>query len=418
MADGDNLIIGASNNGDRTTLLTRDGVSTNTGFTVRNLNGPGLQAVAAGNTPGMPGIHAESNQGTGVFAISHSASPSVAAVEAESQGPAVRARADRGAGVEALSRMSYGVKAEGSPAGVFGVSRNPDSGTGVMGVARTGVRGSGEVIGVFGEHRSAGGLVPSSFTNIGVGGRSNAHHGVVGLSDARFIRTMVCAGVFGQSENDVGVFGESLAAQFGTYGRCHPTGGVGVLGESRAGVGIAGISACLAGQFQGNVFIRGNLWVTGGKSAVVRCPDGSSRALYAVESPESWFEDFGSARLLRGRARVRLKRDFASVIRTADYHVFLTPEGDSRGLYVTRKSSGAFEVVEQQGGRSTLRFSFRVVARRPDLRGKRLTKVPVPSPLQGVEREVLPPGRSPAFEIPAPLKARRKSRKKTRSAST
>jgi hypothetical protein len=230
---------------------------------------------------------------------------------------------------------------------------------------------------------------------------------------------MFCAGVLGQSDNDVGVFGESRAARYGTYGRCHPRGGVGVLGHSLAGVAIGGISPYLAGQFQGHVYVKGNLWVTGAKSAVVQCPDGTSRALYAVESPESWFEDFGSARLLRGRARVQLKRDFASVIRTADYHVFLTPEGDSRGLYVTRKSSGAFEVVEQQGGRSTLRFSFRIVARRPDLRGKRLTKVPVPSPLQGAEREVLPPGRSPAFEIPAPLKAKRKSKKKkTRSAST
>src|SRR5262245_34758154 len=111
MADGDNLIIGASNNGDITTLLTRNGASNNTGFTVLNLNGPGLQAVAAGNTPGMSGIRAESNEGTGVVAISRAASPAMAAVEAESHGgPGVQARANRGIGVDAASGMSYGVK--------------------------------------------------------------------------------------------------------------------------------------------------------------------------------------------------------------------------------------------------------------------------------------------------------------------
>jgi hypothetical protein len=45
----------------------------------------------------------------------------------------------------------------------------------------------------------------------------------------------------------------------------------------------------------------------------------------------------------------------------------LTPEGDSRGLYIRKRSASGFEVREQQGGRSSLTFSYRVVARRFDL---------------------------------------------------
>jgi hypothetical protein len=118
--------------------------------------------------------------------------------------------------------------------------------------------------------------------------------------------------------------------------------------------------------------------VWGKKSAAVPFPDGSHRLLYAVESPESWFEDFGKARLIRGRARVNIDRNFASVVRLADYHVFLSPEGDSRGLYISKKSKNGFEVREQQGGSSSLRFSFRIVAQRKDVSIKRFARVSLP----------------------------------------
>jgi hypothetical protein len=43
--------------------------------------------------------------------------------------------------------------------------------------------------------------------------------------------------------------------------------------------------------------------------------------------------------------------------------VFITPEGDSRGVYVTAKTSLGFTVRENQGGQSTLAFSYRIVAK-------------------------------------------------------
>lgn len=49
----------------------------------------------------------------------------------------------------------------------------------------------------------------------------------------------------------------------------------------------------VAGAFDGTVLISGKLIATGPKCAVVPFPDGTHRQLYCLESPQSWFEDFG-----------------------------------------------------------------------------------------------------------------------------
>jgi len=59
------------------------------------------------------------------------------------------------------------------------------------------------------------------------------------------------------------------------------------------------------------------------------------------------------------------------VIKRGDYKVFLTPEGDCRGLYVRRKSAANFEVREFMSGKSSVAFSYRIVGRRKDVRGRR-----------------------------------------------
>jgi len=150
-------------------------------------------------------------------------------------------------------------------------------------------------------------------------------------------------------------------SSFGVLGTARGVNGVGVYGHSDSWTGVVGSThnpaTNFAGYFWGPVGISGPLTVFGKKSAAVPHPDGSYRLLYAMESPESWFEDFGMARLVRGRARVRLDRHFAAVVRLNEYHVFLTPEGDSRGLYVGRKTRQGFEVREQGGGHVKVQLS-------------------------------------------------------------
>jgi hypothetical protein len=83
----------------------------------------------------------------------------------------------------------------------------------------------------------------------------------------------------------------------------------------------------------------------------------------------------------RGRATVKLDADFAKVVTLNDYRVFLTPESDCQGLYV-RKRGASFEVRELQGGTSSVAFSYRIVAKRKDIkRHTRFAKIETPVPL-------------------------------------
>jgi hypothetical protein len=96
-----------------------------------------------------------------------------------------------------------------------------------------------------------------------------------------------------------------------------------------------------------------------------------------MESPEYWFEDFGAAKLKRGRAVVKLDADFARVIKRGDYKVFPVPEGDCRGLYVRRKRAASFEVRELSSGKSNVAFSYRIIGRRKDIRAPRFAKTDI-----------------------------------------
>jgi hypothetical protein len=58
--------------------------------------------------------------------------------------------------------------------------------------------------------------------------------------------------------------------------------------------------------------------------------------------------------------------------------VFLTPEGDCRGLYVSERDERGFIVRELQGGHSDLGFSYRIVAKRKDVKAPRLAEVELP----------------------------------------
>jgi hypothetical protein len=58
-----------------------------------------------------------------------------------------------------------------------------------------------------------------------------------------------------------------------------------------------------------------------------------------------------------------------------EFHVFLTPGGDCKGLYVTNKTAGSFEVHELGGGMSSIAFDYKIVAKRNGLEAQRLVDV-------------------------------------------
>jgi len=111
------------------------------------------------------------------------------------------------------------------------------------------------------------------------------------------------------------------------------------------------------------------------KNAVVPMADGSHAVVYCQESPEPYFEDFGRGSLVAGVAHVDFEPRFASIVHRNDYMVFVTPGADSKGLYVTGQTPQGFDVRESQGGKSSLPFTYRIVAKRRDVDGPRLATV-------------------------------------------
>ena len=136
----------------------------------------------------------------------------------------------------------------------------------------------------------------------------------------------------------------------------------------RVGVGTASPSV--------ELHVIGSFIATGSKSALVETASYGKRQLYAVESPENWFEDFGSALLIHGRATVKLDPIFAQTVSTdAGYYVFLTPKGDCEGLYVAIQSASSFQIREMRHGKSTIAFDYRVVAKRKGYERVRLAEL-------------------------------------------
>lgn len=241
----------------------------------------------------------------------------------------------------------------GSWSGVAG-NGGQNAGTGVWGMGNgggPGVRGIG-----------AGGPNTSPGTSVGVYGQggSDSADGVQGIGGS------------GSPRGSTGVRGISPSSS---------TDGNGVIGEAENGTqafGVWGVSSSgFAGYFSGKVHVQGDFSVSGAKSAVVSFPDGSQRRLYCLESPENWFEDFGFGQLVKGQAQIQLDPDFAAIVNTDTYHVFITEYEDHNALYVTQRTSTGFEVrakTSTAGGT----FSYRIVAKRKDNALMRLEKVLLP----------------------------------------
>jgi hypothetical protein len=118
----------------------------------------------------------------------------------------------------------------------------------------------------------------------------------------------------------------------------------------------------------------GDVTCSGRLKTAVSIP-GTSRQVevYSVQSSENWFEDFGSGKLFNGSAKVAIDPKFGQIVNTGvSYHVFLTPKGDCKGLFVTNEGANGFEVRELGSGGSSIEFDYRIVAKRSGHESERL----------------------------------------------
>ena len=312
--------------------------------------------------------------------------------ESGTNGPGIGLRGigvNGGAGVVGLGNQNAGVVGGGF-VGALGVGSN----SGALSASLPPTFTNAGVLGACFDQKQAAGIIGESDVGYGVYGVSTSGIGVRGDADAK-------PGVFGESVSKEGVFGYG---DTGVRGEGNSIGvqaisatEIGLYAQSGPFLGQKGPPGVAAGIFVGPVMVAGPFTVfSSAKSVAVKDSRGEFRQLFCMESPESWFEDFGEAALIKGKAQVKLDPLFASLVKTKGYHVFLSPYGDCNGLYVSARSASGFSVHERQRGGSNIDFSYRIVARRKDVAAERLPKIDAPrSPvLEAIRPE--PRSRRPA----------------------
>jgi hypothetical protein len=374
--------------------------STGTGTGVKGTSPKGA-GVAGVSTSGS-GMAGSSTSGTGVTGSSGTGA-GVAGSSGTGTGVTGASGSTVGGAVAVLGTITS-TSPGGSSAGVFGQNNGTGgSGIGVYGAQNGfgwGVYGTTPSgIGVYGYCGAGTGVQGGSFSGPGVYASSSSGIAVNATSDSN-------TGVLGTSHSGTAVQGNSTSG-YGVYGGSPSnyavvgvtTSGNAVYGQTSTApqAGVVGRTLDSSGNWA--IYGFGNIGASGTKSAVVPAADGRGHVtLYCMESPECWFEDFGSARLAGGSATVKIDPEFAQTIHTGEYHVFLQAEGECRGLAVLDKAATGFVVRELGGGASNVPFAYRIVALRKDVSAPRLNRVTLPeaapqAPPSATHRPAPPPAR-------------------------
>jgi hypothetical protein len=241
----------------------------------------------------------------------------------------------------------------GRPNGVVGVSVTGDGAEGVTsaGTGKAGVRGVSR------------GMTGVSYGAIGI---SYNGDGVIGVS-----RGAHGAGIHGISAKEDGVVAESAGTDTVAV-RAHAEGSNTAI---FFGHNVPNHAFCLIDR-NANLSCTGNISAGAVIESTHRNGFGQSVVAYAPESAAATIEDVGMARMVDGVANVRLDPAFAAVMDRSWYYVFLTPLGDTRGLFVSRKTASGFQARETEHGRANLDFDYRIVAHPIDAPNDRLPPAP------------------------------------------
>ncbi len=226
-----------------------------------------------------------------------------------------------------------------------------DAGVRGIGLGNTsGTNSSWPVVGVIGEV-------------VATGSSSYGQQGLYGWQAATPGAANYCVGTLGRTSqsgsHSAGIAGYYTAA-VGNLTSCFTATNYGLIGTSARGV------------YYGN-----GLAGSGTKSCVMRTSEGP-KALYCVESPENYFEDFGSARLVNGRARIDIDPLFLQTIIISNEHpykVFIQLVDElPDGVHIEKHDSW-FEVIENRNGTSNAAFDWRIVAKRKGYENMRMETV-------------------------------------------
>jgi hypothetical protein len=260
------------------------------------------------------------------------------------------------------------------------VVANANGGAGVFGTTQSNVLGESSA-GVFGEDvgnsSQAQGVLGFSGTGIGVQGDQfergkflNA--AFLGLTFSSSINT------FFPTEPPGGLFNSDIGE--GVVAEAQGSGAEALAAANFGGGPLfrayASRTEMLDLDNSGNMIIAGTLTQNGTPHDITPTSSGNRVVMYSPMSSMATVEDLGEAQLSAGQSYVRIDPHFAATMdRTRTYLVFLTPQGDTPGLYVTQKTANGF-LVREHGARSNITFDYRIVASPFASQGARLATAP------------------------------------------
>lgn len=339
-------------------------------------------------------------------------------------GPAIRGISNEGNGI--LGETILNSKTAGF-AGISGVdlatpnpSGTPLNNSGVSGQSATGM-------GVFGQTSSGIGVRASANSGTAISANAAGGDGLFGTTQSNIPgiasagvfgedvgNTSIASGVTGFSGTGIGVAGDNFergrflnaafegltfASSINTYFPAKPPGGLfnsdigegvvaessGLQAESLAAANFGGgpLIRAYAGSAEmmdldngGNMILKGSLTQHGNPKSVIGTSTAGEVVMYAPAQAVASVEDVGEGQLVLGQAYVRLDLRFASTMAQGrPYLVFITPQGDTAGLYVSQKTASGF-TVREHGGQSNIAFDYRIVAEPYAAQGARLAGAP------------------------------------------
>ena len=377
-SSADYMLKAINSNPDGTGAIYAQGAGYAPGIVAKSASGYGVLGLAG---DGIGGGFSNASSGNPTLSVSNTIGPAADLIAASDTVPAfsVTNSSSAGGAVGIQSTVSTGTalvlsspNGNGLVSTVALGSAGSFISSGILNPTLSAVNGTGTAL----YSKSSGGLVSAAYL-LSEGDYQDAAE-IVNLANGDALYAHAGTGVAGFFQNTSGVDptvyaynrdGNQIGTLFKTF-----------MADSASGTcGIGG----------------GNLSCTGQLKSLVAAGGGARKVeTYAVQSPENWMEDFGSGVLERGVAVVGIDPTFAETVsESAAYHVFLTPKGDSRGLYVINETAASFEVRESGGGISSLAFDYRIVAKRRGFEAQRHVDV-TESYRSAMERSIL--NRKPA----------------------
>ncbi|HLJ84927.1 MAG TPA: hypothetical protein VKT51_12210 [Candidatus Eremiobacteraceae bacterium] len=307
-----------------------------------------------------------------------------------------------GYGLYSSSSLSYGgYFASSTLDGIYSYTFNDPHSSGYSAYGVEGVDASSDTAGT---------------TNSGVFGYSTYGTGLTGQSGAASGTALAGSGVIGITNNDSSATGATI--QYGTKGVDNdPNPGsfdAGAYGSTINGYGVEAISSTyigslgysngyIGGEFEtgstgnpaliayaansnsslepvfealgsgftplfsvagdGSAVAAGSITQFGSPLIATRTQGGSAEIAYGSRETRPTIEDVGEGNLVGGSAYVPIDHAFGATIDpNVNYLVFVTPQGDTQGLYVTGKTHAGF-YVREHGGSSNIAFDYRIVAK-------------------------------------------------------